>query len=225
MVPMALRRRLVLVGALLVLGAGATALALGMAGSRGPTPDVYGEVPPFTLIERSGREVGRADLLGRVWVANFIYTSCRDTCPTQTLQLSRLQADLADAPDFRLVSITVDPVRDTPVVLRQYAERFRAGDRWLFLTGEARDIECLATAGFHVAVRGAVSRDCGRRVSFRPAAAEAHDVRDDAPEPIAHSDRLVLVDRRARIRGYEASAGPDVVARLHAAARRLLAER
>src|SRR5581483_7993861 len=84
---------------------------------------VYGEVPDFRLTERSGRPVGRAELLGKVWLANFIYTQCTETCPIQTALLARLQPELARAADFRLVSITVDPEHDTAPVLRKYAEQ------------------------------------------------------------------------------------------------------
>ncbi|HXG02703.1 MAG TPA: SCO family protein, partial [Candidatus Binatia bacterium] len=59
----------------------------------------YGEVPPFSLTERSGRRVTRDDLRGTVWVVDFIYTECTDTCPTQSLELARLQREFAEAPD------------------------------------------------------------------------------------------------------------------------------
>jgi hypothetical protein len=74
--------------------------------------------------------VTRDDLRGRVWVADFIYTECTETCPTQSLQFAQLQREFQDAADLRLVSITVDPVHDTPEVLRRYAERYGATDRW-----------------------------------------------------------------------------------------------
>lgn len=91
--------------------------------------DIYGEVPDFTLVERSGRPVGRADLVGKVWLMNFIYTECTETCPTQSLQVARLQAEFADAPDLRLVSITVDPRHDTREVLTEYASSERRDNR------------------------------------------------------------------------------------------------
>jgi len=69
----------------------------------------FGVVPEFTLIERSKRRITRNDLLGRVWVVNFFYASCLDTCPLQSAEMANLQRDLADAPDVRLVSISIDP--------------------------------------------------------------------------------------------------------------------
>ena len=104
---------------------------------------VYGQVPEFTLTERSGRSVTAGDLRGRVWVANFIFTQCPGVCPALSARMAALQQALrarresgAPGNDVRLVSISVDPTRDTPEVLRRYAARFRADpDDWLFLTG------------------------------------------------------------------------------------------
>lgn len=111
-------------------------------------------VPEFSLIERSGARVSRADLLGKVWVTNFIYTHCPDTCPLQTAHMARLQKDFSSEKDFRLVSVTVDPERDTPEVLKEYANRFRADpERWLFLTGKKGAIHELAQKGFRLSVK------------------------------------------------------------------------
>jgi cytochrome oxidase Cu insertion factor (SCO1/SenC/PrrC family) len=109
----------------------------------------FGLVPEFAFIERSGRLVTRTDLQGLVWIGNFFYTSCPDTCPLQSARMARLQGDLADARDVRLVSISVDPEHDTPAVLRDYAQRFGAdAERWLFLTGDKAAIYHLAQQGF-----------------------------------------------------------------------------
>lgn len=113
----------------------------------------FGVVPEFTLVERSERDVTRNDLLGRVWVVNFFYASCLDTCPLESAEMATLQRDVADAPDVRLVSISVDPEHDTPELLRAYAQRFAADpERWLFLTGDKAAIVRLARDGFHLSV-------------------------------------------------------------------------
>ena len=88
--------------------------------------DDYGVVPAFTLTERSGKRVTRDDLTGLVWVADFVYTGCTETCPAQSLQFARLQEDFSKADRVRFVSITVDPEHDTPEVLRRYATRYGA---------------------------------------------------------------------------------------------------
>ena len=114
---------------------------------------VFGAVPDFSLIERSGRRVTLADLRGKVWIADFIYTHCTDTCPLQSAEMARLQADFGAQAYVRLVSITVDPAQDTPEVLTEYATRFGADrERWLFLTGQKRAIYTLAQKGFMLSV-------------------------------------------------------------------------
>ena len=108
----------------------------------------FGTVPDFSLIERGGRQVTLADLKGKIWVINFIYTNCPDTCPIQGAQMRELQAEFIAEKDLRLVSITVDPERDTPKILSEYAHRFAAdSERWLFLTGAKEAIYHLAQEG------------------------------------------------------------------------------
>jgi protein SCO1/2 len=114
---------------------------------------VYGSVPDFALIDQSKRPVQRGDLEGKVWIANFIFTSCPDECPLMTAHMAQMQSDLAHMADFRLVSISVDPDHDTPAVLSEYAERFNADPgRWLFLTGDKRAIYRLAAEGFRLGI-------------------------------------------------------------------------
>jgi len=147
---------------------------------RTAAPPVLGDVPPFQLVERSGEPYGSAQLAGRVWVANFIFTTCPDICPALTSEMKGLDARLAPEERPERVSFSVDPTRDTPEVLKRYAERHGAGPQWAFLTGERPAIASLLTDGFHVAFG------------------------DDGPpaQPITHSDRFVLVDGAMRIRGY-----------------------
>ena len=124
-----------------------------MRGQGAPVLPVYGMVPDFTLVERSGRPVRLEDLHGKVWIASFIFTHCPDECPLMTAELARLQSDFAEVSDLRLVSITVDPDRDTPAVLSQYAAQFHADpERWLFLTGDKRVIYQLAREGFRLGI-------------------------------------------------------------------------
>ncbi len=143
-------------------------------------PITFGNVPEFELVERTGRTVTRADLDGQVWVADFIFTSCGGTCPMMTYQMGKLNRTLPD--EVRLVSFTVDPSRDTPEILADYAERNEVeGDRWMFLTGERDSLYRLMREGFHLAV---------------------DDTIGTAIEPIAHSSRFALIDRTGEIRNY-----------------------
>ena len=130
---------------------------------------VLGTVPDFSLIQRDGRRVTLADLRGKVWIANFIYTHCTDTCPLQSARMARLQEELRGEPDVRFVSITVDPELDTPEVLSEYANRFGADrDRWLFLTGEKRALYALAMEGFRLSVADPEELDQGPRNKRAP---------------------------------------------------------
>jgi protein SCO1/2 len=183
------------------LGRVAAALlaALGLACDR-PTLPTLGTVPAFSLIERSGRTFTQEDVRGRVWIANFIFTRCPDVCPVLTTRMAGVQASLRDAASPVVpVSISVDPVHDTPPTLQAYAAAHAAGPEWAFLTGDRDAIKQLLTQGFQVAFG------------------------DDGPAegPLTHSNRFVLVDGRLRIRGYYHGTEPDDLERLVADARRL----
>ncbi|MGH7928845.1 MAG: SCO family protein, partial [Candidatus Binatia bacterium] len=111
----------------------------------------YGAVPEFSLLERKGNKTTLADVRGKVWIADFIYTTCTDTCPTQSAAMARLQEQFAESRELRFVSFSVDPERDTPEVLSDYAKRFKASaDRWLFLTGDKEQIAQLVQLGFRL---------------------------------------------------------------------------
>ena len=177
--------------ALRALGVLAAALLIA-CGRPAPSLPVLGDVPAFRLTERSGESFGSDQLHGRPWIAGFIFTSCPDVCPAVTAQMARLDQLLPPAERPPRVSFSVDPVRDTPAVLRAYATRHGAGADWYFLTGDRDEVARLLRDGF--------------RVAFA----------DDGPpeQPITHSDRLVLVDGSARIRGYYHGRLPDDLDRL-----------
>jgi protein SCO1/2 len=156
----------------------------------------YGTVPEFTLTERDGSVIGLQQLRGKIWVADFIYTTCADTCPLQTAMMAKLQDEYAAKPDIQLVSFTVDPERDTPQALTLYADRYQAdAKRWYFLTGQRNRILRLVQEGFHLAV-AAIPND------------------SDPSGTIPHSARFVLVDKEARIRGYYDSQELEAFVRL-----------
>jgi protein SCO1 len=156
----------------------------------------YGTVPEFTLTERDGRVIGLEQLHGKIWIADFIYTSCTDTCPLQTAMMAKLQEEFAANPDIQLVSFTVDPERDTPRALTLYADKYQAdAKRWYFLTGERDRIFRLVLDGFHLAVAAMPNNT-------------------DPSGLIPHSPRFVLVDKEARIRGYYDSRESAALVRL-----------
>lgn len=106
----------------------------------------------FRLTERSGRHVSSEDLLGKVWVTNFFYSSCPGSCRQQTQLVQSLQRQYGrDGVVF--VSITCDPAIDTPERLREYAHNFDApDDGWLFLTGEMIYLRRVGAEFFRLAV-------------------------------------------------------------------------
>ncbi|MCP4246526.1 MAG: SCO family protein [bacterium] len=160
-----------------------------------PDLPTLGQAPPFELTERDGEPFQAAELTGKVWVADFIFTYCAGPCPLMTSRMAELQKAVADLPDVRLVSFSVDPERDTPQVLRRYADRYGADpERWFFLTGDEALIRTVAVNGFKL---GSM---------------------DDL---ILHSAKFALVDRSGAIRGYYDSSDADVVARLAADIRSL----
>jgi cytochrome oxidase Cu insertion factor (SCO1/SenC/PrrC family) len=166
---------------------------------------VIGSVPEFSLTEAGGVTIRRADLLGKVWIASFLFTRCGEACPMMMRHEVNLQADLPLRDDLRLVSFSVDPDWDVPKVLRDYAHTFGADrTRWLFLTGDKKQI-------YHLTIDG-----------FRLGAQDA----DPAKEmPILHSTKLVLVDRHGAIRGYYDSSDEAELSKLVRDARQVLAER
>jgi protein SCO1/2 len=163
----------------------------------------YWPLPDFSLIERSGKTINLSDLRGKVWVADFFYTSCPGPCPMMTSRLSQIHKTTRALPDVLLVSISTDPLKDTPTVLGEYAQKFGADDKWLFLTGEKDTIFTLANKGFKLGV------------TEDPAGGK---------EPITHSTKLALVDKNSIVRGFYDSANPAEAARLTGDIERLLKE-
>jgi cytochrome oxidase Cu insertion factor (SCO1/SenC/PrrC family) len=186
----------IVLGTALWLRLGPRSQVATMGGQSRDGLQLYGSVPDFSLTERNGEAIGLAHLRGKVWVADFMYTTCTDTCPLQTAALARLQEQFAGAPDFHLVSFTVDPERDTPEVLALYADKYRAdAGRWYFLTGQRDRLIRLIRDGFYLSV------------ATLPTDADASGM-------IPHSPRFVLVDKQARIRGYYDSREIDAFSRL-----------
>ena len=150
---------------------------------------VHQQLPDFSLTDQFGASFALSDLQDKVWVADFIFTSCATICPPMTVQMANLQDELA-AEDLHFVSFSVDPERDTPEVLRRYADNYGADSgRWSFLTGKKEAIYQLAHEGFNLAT--------GHRGS-----------------EILHSTRFVLVDQNQQLRGYYESRSPGSLQQL-----------
>jgi protein SCO1/2 len=137
-----MRAALVLAFAILAFSAPALAHDAAHHGKQQRLPKIA-PAPAFALTSQDGTPVTLADFRGKVVAVTFIYTSCTDTCPMLTALMAYVQDKLGRDFGARVafVSITVDPERDTPDVLKQYAETFGADLKgWAFLTGAAAAI-------------------------------------------------------------------------------------
>jgi len=162
----------------------------------------YSTVPSFQLVNQNGQAFGSAQIAGKIWIADFIYTTCPGPCPMISSRMSELQKPL-EKTDVHLVSFSVDPEKDTPEVLRGYAEKLQAEPvRWDFLTGPKSTIYKLSHDGFKLAVSDG----------------------SDAEGIPVHSTRMVLVDRHGQIRGYYDAAEADAMTKLLADTNHLLRE-
>src|SRR5260370_21229038 len=166
------------------------------------TVSSYGTVPEFLLVNQAGKNFGSAELRGKIWIADFVYTTCPGPCPMISSRMSELQKPF-EKTDVHLVSFTVDPAKDTPQVLRGYAEKLQAEPgRWDFLTGPQSTIYNLSRNGFKLAIS---------------------DGSENKGIPV-HSTRIILVDRHGDVRGYYDAAEADAVTKLVADTTHLLRE-
>ena len=162
----------------------------------------YGTVPGFQLTNQNGQPFGSAQLSGKIWIADFIYTTCPGPCPMISSRMSELQKPLQKT-DVHLVSFSVNPEKDTPEVLRGYADKLQTEPgRWDFLTGAKPAIYKLSHDGFKLAVSDG----------------------SDAQGIPVHSTRIVLVDRHGQIRGYYDATEPEAITKLLADTNHLLRE-
>ena len=162
----------------------------------------FGQLPPFQLTNQNGQPFGSANLQNKIWIADFIFTTCRGPCPIISSRMSEMQKPLENT-DVHLVSFTVDPDTDTPDVLRNYAEKLHARtDKWNFLTGNKSAIYDLSAKGFKLA---AIEGD------------------EETGVPV-HSTRMVLVDRHGQIRGYYDALAAESITKLVADTKHLLRE-
>lgn len=113
-------------------------------GGKAAPESVRLQLPDAPLVDREGRSVRlqRDVLQDRIVVMDFVYTSCTTVCPVVSAILSRVQSALGDrvGSEVRLVSLTVDPVRDTPARLKNYSAKHGAGPGWSWLTGTPQAI-------------------------------------------------------------------------------------
>lgn len=135
-----------------------------------------GSIPQFEFIDSDGNTVTLDNLKGKVWVADFIFTTCTMACPMMTGNMNLVHKKFKKNDDVRLVSISVYPEYDTPDVLKEYASQYDADtEKWLFLTGDESSVKNIIKDGFKIG---------------------------DFEEIIFHSEKFALVDKNGTIRAY-----------------------
>jgi protein SCO1/2 len=214
-------KKLILHPAWLAFAALALAIPMGallMKQAVRPELPVLASLPQFSLVDENGQKFGRDDMLGRVWIADFVFTSCADACPRLQQKMKGIQDRLIPVEqggNVSLLSVSVDPERDTPEKLREYAQIY--GSRkgmWRYLTGDQKEVEKTVVKGFHTAMaKIPVAGTEARGSASSRAEAEGRSIGDPHAEAfdIMHGDRLVLVDGMGRIRGFYDADEPDKV--------------
>lgn len=139
-------------------------------------------IEDFAFTNCDGQTITKADLLGRPWAICFVFTKCLGPCPTVTKQFRDLQSRLKNY-DVKLVTLTVDPARDTPQVLADYAKLNGADlSKWYFLTGDQAEIYGLIHRSFRMPVQEVTGPD--RQEGFE----------------VIHSTNVMLVDAEGVVR-------------------------
>lgn len=109
------------------------------------------KVPDFIFMNQDSLYIGNEDFLGKVYVAEFFFTSCPSICIEMNQNMKILDEDFSDRDDFGIASFTIDPITDTPKVLKEYSERLNVkSQNWHFLTGKIDDVYELSNSGFNI---------------------------------------------------------------------------
>jgi cytochrome oxidase Cu insertion factor (SCO1/SenC/PrrC family) len=150
------------------------------------------------LTERSGKTITNHDLDGKIWIADFIFTTCPGPCPIISANMAKLQSQLAGDNRVKLVSFTVDPQDDTPAVLSAYADHLGADpQRWWFLTGPQKLLYDVIQNGFYQTVQD----NHGKAL-------------DPGQYVVTHSTYMALVDAHGMKRGFYQGLDADDLAKL-----------
>ncbi len=142
---------------------------------------IYPTVPYFYGLNQDSMMVTSKDLKGKVWIADFFFTTCPTICPTMTKNLRTLNENTRDlAKDVQFISFTINPDYDRPSILKRYREHYQiTAKNWVFLSGKEEDIHELGINGFQIFA----GKD------------------DEAEGGYAHSGAFTLVDKEGYVRG------------------------
>lgn len=192
------QRRIPRLGWAIAFLAAATVIAIAWVALKSTAPEAEADLPPiaavpdFTFTSQTGEEVSKSDLLGNVWIANFVFTRCPGPCPAMTGRMAELQKVVErKGGNVRLVTVTVDPEHDTPEVLAKYGESYQNNPEiWSLLTGENEVIQEFVTKGM-----------------LLPLATDP----DGLP---SHSQKFIVVDAEGQIRTYHDLDDPELLPKL-----------
>lgn len=143
----------------------------------------------FSFVNQEGKTITSNDVKGKIYVAEYFFTTCTGICPKMNKNMERVYAKYKDKPDFRILSHTVDPEHDSVSVLKAYAEKHGADARnWWFMTGSKKELYKLARQGYML-----------------------DDGTYTGEEDFVHTQWFALVDGEGRVRGlYEGTKVSDV---------------
>lgn len=151
---------------------------------------VYHTIAPFRFVDQDSATITNADFAGKIYVADFFFTSCRTICPIMKAQMLRVYEATREMPDVLILSHTIDPEWDTVALLHDFAKRLGVeSSRWHFVTGVKDSIYKIAQTSYY---------------------ATAMEDRTE-PDGFIHSGAFLLIDRKGRIRGkYDGTKEADV---------------
>ncbi|MGZ3788482.1 MAG: SCO family protein [Bacteriovorax sp.] len=157
-----------------------------------PPLPVYYQVPEFTLTNEFNKPFGTKELMGKYYIANFMFTSCPTTCPALMEKMDVIQNRIRGlGTKAAIVTFTVDPTNDSPEVLFKYARKRNSNPFiWNFLTGKEADLKKIVIDGFKVPM--------GNKAAVEKKLEDKKVTLFD----IVHTEKVVLVDDKGQIRGY-----------------------
>ena len=148
------------------------------------------KVPAFSFLNQDSLMISNEDYLGKVYVVEFFFTTCPSICPVMNKNLVQLQEEFREFEDFGVASFSINPEYDTPIVLKEYAEKYGITDLdWNLMTGDQEKIYDLANVGFNIF------------------AASSPDV----PGGFEHSGLFALVDKNGFLRSRKDPHGNPII--------------
>lgn len=152
---------------------------------------VYHTIAPFTFTDQDGKTITNETFKGKIYVADFFFTSCRTICPIMKTQMLRVYQEIQGDPEVLLLSHSIDPEYDTVELLHDFATRLEVkSDKWHFVTGQPKEYVF----------------DLAQKSYFATAMEDKTE-----PDGFIHSGAFLLIDREGRIRGkYDGTKEDDV---------------